>query len=95
LGRQFNRAYGITPAVDYLAWVAPSWYPPTGNNGAQSRMQPVEDDEVHPSSPPASTENATEYDHSLIDVYGWVQLGNGLYYNIETKITQDTHPFVY
>lgn len=95
LSRQYNRAAGIEPTIDYLAWLAPSWYPPTGNDGKQSRMHPVEDDKLLPNSPPAFTEDGIEYDQTLVDEYGWVQLDSSKFYNVVMKTTQDIHPLAF
>ncbi|CAO3618520.1 unnamed protein product [Mucor hiemalis] len=90
--RSFGKNFITTSAnqvkLDYIHWIASSWYPPANNNRQNSQIP------ASPPSPLSTTPNNIEvkYDLELVDQYGWTFLGDK-YYNIETNVLEDRRPF--
>lgn len=94
--RSFGKSFNIMSAnqveLDYVHCIAPSWCPSLNNSRKNSQI-PVKET-ASPPSPLFATLNNTEveYDPELVDQYGWILLGDK-YYNIETNVFEDEHPF--
>ncbi|KAG2230413.1 hypothetical protein INT48_007255 [Thamnidium elegans] len=86
-----NRTDAETPPINLGSYLAPTWNPFQETDITETEASselPSGDDSVL-----QTFEVGREYDKHLVDQYGWVKLRNRKFYNVETNVIQNVHPF--